>query len=148
MPEKPTLQVRIPPDARYARTVRGALTAFASLHGVTEADQAALTFAVGEALANAIEHGSPKEDIDVTIEIDNHLISARIVDFGRGFRAMGSGFAPLPDGYAERGRGIPIMQRCVDLCDVDSSPGRGTVVTLGRFRRDGTTSNQEHTAVS
>ncbi len=118
--------------------------AFASLHGVVEADREAMLFAVGEAIANAIEHGAPDADIKVTIEIDKQLISARVVDEGRGFGGAPAGMAPLPATYAERGRGIPIMQRCVDLCEVKSSPGRGTVVTLGRFRRDNAAVNQEH----
>lgn len=140
---KPTLSIRIPPDGRHARTVRDALIAFASLHGVVEADQEAMLFAVGEALANAIEHGGPAADIKVTIEIDKALISASVADEGRGFGDAPTGFAPLPAAYAERGRGIPIMQRCVDFCDVESAPGRGTVVTLGRFRRDPASTNQE-----
>jgi anti-sigma regulatory factor (Ser/Thr protein kinase) len=148
MPERPTLHVRIPPDPRYAQTVRGALAAFASLHGVEEVDQAALVSAVGEALANAIEHGTPEADIEVTVEIDPHLVSARVVDNGCGFGATPIGFAPLPEGYTERGRGIPIMQRSVDLCAVESLPGLGTTVTLGRFRRDTSRTNQERTTAS
>lgn len=146
--ETPTLTIRIPPNGRHARTVRDALIAFASLHGVTDADQEAMLFAVGEALANAIEHGAPAGDIKVTIEIEKHLISARIADEGRGFRDVPVGFAPLPETYAERGRGIPIMQRCVDVCEVSSAPGSGTIVTLGRFRRDRASTNQEQAATS
>jgi anti-sigma regulatory factor (Ser/Thr protein kinase) len=146
--EKPTLAIRIPPDGRHARTVRDALIAFASLHGVAEADQEAMLFALGEALANAIEHGAPVGDIKVTIEIDSQLISARVTDRGRGFRNAPVGYAPLPAAYAERGRGIPIMQRCVDLCEVQSAPGSGTTVTLGRFRRNPTSTNQEQAVPS
>lgn len=144
MPEKPTLHIRIPPNAQHARSVRDALIAFATLHSVVAADVDALLFAVGEAIANAIEHGSPQNDITVTVEIDTHLISARVVDSGRGFIETPSGMTPLPDAFSEHGRGIPIMQRCVDVCDVESMPGLGTTVTLGRFRRDTAPSNQEH----
>lgn len=135
-PGKPSLHVRIPPNARHARTVRDALIAFSSLHGVGEADLEALLFAVGEALANAIEHGAPEEDIEVMVEIDRDIISARVADYGMGFAKTPAQYAPLPEGLAERGRGIPIMQRCADHFDVESMPGEGTVVTLVRFRRD------------
>ncbi|HTU70794.1 MAG TPA: ATP-binding protein [Candidatus Baltobacteraceae bacterium] len=144
MPERPSLHVRIPPDARHARTVRDALATFSSLHGVTKADMEATIFAVGEALANAIEHGGSSTDIDVTIEIDAHLISARIEDHGRGFPDAPVGRAPLPEALTEHGRGIPIMQRCMDSCDVESMPGRGTTVTLSRFRRSGIELHQEY----
>jgi len=144
MVEKPTLRVRIPPDPRHAHSVRGAFLAFAALHHVKEADRDALLFGVGEALANAIEHGAAAGDIEVTIEIDTDRISARIVDRGQGLGSVPSHYTPLPDSYEERGRGIPMMQRLVDRCDVESAPGKGTVVTLGRFRRDAPAADQEH----
>jgi hypothetical protein len=37
----------------------------------------------------------------------------------------------LPAAYAERGRGLPIMQRFAEICSVRSAPGEGTRVTLG-----------------
>jgi anti-sigma regulatory factor (Ser/Thr protein kinase) len=143
MPQNPTLRVRIPPDPRHAHTVRGAYNAFVSLHGVTDADRDALLFGVGEALANAIEHGTSDGDIEVTVEIEPDRISARIADPGHGFSCIPSHNTPLPDPFAERGRGIPIMQRLVDRCEVECVPGDGTVVTLGRFRRDASPPNQE-----
>lgn len=148
MPEKPTLHVQIPPDPQYARTVRGALAAFASLHGVVELDLAAVVLAVGEALANAIEHAAPQGDIKVTVEIDRDVISARIVDSGRGFDQTPLALEPLPDDDEEGGRGIPIMQRCVDQWNVESSPGLGTIVTLRRLRRDAAPTDQERAAFS
>ena len=105
-----------------------------------------MLFAVGEALANAIEHGAPTGDIKVTVEIDSQLISACVADEGRGFPDAPRGYRSLPDAYAVRGRGIPIMQRSVDLCDVKSAPGSGTVVTLGRYRRAPAPANQERAA--
>jgi stage II sporulation protein AB (anti-sigma F factor) len=133
-PGKPSLHVRIPPDARHARTVRDALIAFSSLHGVADADLEAMLFAVGEALANAIEHGEPESDIDVAVEIEPEAIRAKITDRGAGLAVAPPGLAPLPEGLAERGRGIPIMQRFTDRFDVLSAPGEGTTVTLLRFR--------------
>jgi anti-sigma regulatory factor (Ser/Thr protein kinase) len=146
--ENPTLAIRIPPDGRHARTVRDALVAFSSLHGVTNGDLEAMLFAVGEALANAIEHGASTADIKVTIEIDNRLISACVADEGRGFVNAPTGYRPLPEIYAMRGRGIPIMQRSVDTCEVKSAPGSGTVVTLGRYRRGPVPPNQEQVVSS
>lgn len=147
-PGKPSLHVRIPPDARHARTVRDALIAFSSLHNVNESDVEALLFAVGEALANAIEHGAPANDIDVHVEIDHDLISARVADQGLGFSKAPSALTPLPDGLSERGRGIPIMQRCADHFEVESLPGEGTIVTLVRYRRERRPAGQEQSAVS
>ena len=146
-PGSPTLPVRIPPDARHARTVRDALIAFSSFHGVSDADLEAMIFAVGEALANAIEHGAPAKDIDVDVAIEVDLINARVIDQGSGLARSPVGLAPLPDGLCERGRGIPIMQRFADHVDMQSIPGKGTVVTLVRYRR-ASRRNQERTVAS
>lgn len=145
-PGNPSLHVRIPPDPRHARTVRDALMAFSSLHGIDERDLEALIFAVGEALANAIEHGAPETDIEVTVEIEQAAIYARVIDRGNGLLAFPDRIAPLPDGLTERGRGIPIMQRCVDRVEVTSTPGEGTAVSLMRYRR--TPPHQEARAIS
>ena len=146
------LQLRIPPDPHYARTVRDAVMGFALLHGIAQSDLEALLFAIGEALANAIEHARSARDLEVVATIDDDHILASIIDFGRGLPALPADDAPLPSALSERGRGIPIMQRCTDFFSVESRPGAGTVVTLGRFRRDrlsiATPSSQETSAAS
>ncbi len=132
----PNIRLRIPPDARYARTVRDALIGFGSLHGVGETDLEALLFAVGEALANAIEHSMTMADIEVCAEVEKHQVTATVIDRGTGMPMLPSGRAPLPDALSERGRGIPIMQRCADVFQVARMPDGGTAVTLGRVRRE------------
>jgi len=132
---KRTLHLRIPPDPVFARTVRDAIVGFGSLQGIDENDLESLLFAVGEALANAIEHSASGEDIEIFAEIDEARIVATVIDRGRGLKALPTEPAPLPEGLSERGRGIPIMQRCTDIFNVKSTPGHGTAITLGRWRR-------------
>lgn len=129
------LQLRLPPLPRSARTGRDALAALASVHDLAAADIENLTFALGEALANAIEHACCDGDIELSVTIDARTIVATIRDSGRGFEPPG-GTLPFPELNAEGGRGFPIMQRCTDFFEVCSHPGDGTVVTLGRRRRD------------
>lgn len=139
--QAPTLNLQVPPDPRYARTVRDALTGFAHLHGVAPDDLDALMFAVGEALANAIEHAKGHGDIEIECRVDDREIIATVIDGGRGISStkVPQGLAPLPEALHERGRGIPIMQRCTDLFSIESLPGRGTAITLGLNRRTATT---------
>ncbi|HET9030824.1 MAG TPA: ATP-binding protein [Candidatus Aquilonibacter sp.] len=132
---KRTLHLRIPPDPVFARTVRDAIIGFGSLHGIDEADLEALLFAVGEALANAIEHSASGDDIEILAEIDDRRVVATVIDRGRGLSIAPPQLAPLPSGLAERGRGIPIMQRCTDIFNIKSTPGKGTAITLGRWRK-------------
>ncbi|MGA8533649.1 MAG: ATP-binding protein [Candidatus Tumulicola sp.] len=130
------LHLRLPALPRSARAGRDALAALAAFHDVASADVEGLTFALGEALANAIEHGCGGTEIEVSVTIDARSIVATVRDRGRGFADAPSGPLPFPELSAEGGRGFPIMQRCTDFFEVRSLPGDGTVVTLGRHRRD------------
>lgn len=129
------MQLRLPPLPRSARTGRDALAALASVHDLSSADIENLTFALGEALANAIEHAGSDAEIELSVRIDARTIVATIRDRGRGFTPP-HGTLPFPELNAEGGRGFPIMQRCTDFFEVSSGPDDGTVVTLGRRRRD------------
>ncbi|MBV8117800.1 MAG: ATP-binding protein [Candidatus Eremiobacteraeota bacterium] len=130
------LHLRLPPLPRSARTGRDALLALAAFHDVASLDIESLTFALGEALANAIEHAGSDAEIDVSVTIDARTIVATVRDRGSGFAGAPHETVPFPDLSAEGGRGFPIMQCCTDFFEVQSMPGDGTVVTLGRLRRD------------
>jgi len=93
--------------------------------------------ALGEALANAMEHAASTESIEVTCWLvgDDQFL-ATVVDRGRGFSMSAPELDPrLPGLEAERGRGLPIMRRCTDIFAVRSEPGKGTSVVLGRYLR-------------
>jgi stage II sporulation protein AB (anti-sigma F factor) len=132
---KATLCLRVPPDPRYVVTVRHAILGFAALHDVTDEDVQALLFAVGEALANAIEHGSHERDIEIFAEVENTRLTATVVDHGDGLPATPAADSHFPEGLVERGRGFPIMQRYADKVNVRTRPGAGTAVTLVRERQ-------------
>src|SRR5215469_2565522 len=129
---KRTLHLRIPPDAVFARTVRDAFLGFGKLHNIADSDLETLLFAVGEALANAIEHSATGLDIEVFAEVDDEQIVATVIDYGQGLDMLPQPHMPLPESLSERGRGIPIMQRCSDFMNVKSTPGNGTAITMGR----------------
>ncbi len=131
---KRTLHLTIPPDAIYARTVRDAFLGFGNLHGIANGDVESLLFAVGEALANAIEHSATDLDIEIFAEVDDERIVATVVDYGQGLGSVPPQRMPLPETLGERGRGIPIMQCCSDFMNVKSTPGHGTAITMGRWR--------------
>jgi serine/threonine-protein kinase RsbW len=126
------LRLRIPPTATRAKEVREAVGSFAKLQGVRTRDLDALIFAVGEALANAIEHAGGDE-IEVRCQVDGNLLQVSITDKGTGFDELPNRNVPLPDALAERGRGIPLMQRCTDVFHVRSVPDGGTEVVLGCY---------------
>ncbi|MGA7353918.1 MAG: ATP-binding protein [Candidatus Cybelea sp.] len=129
------LRLSIPPLPRFASTARSAFSNFAGLHRLASRDAENLVFAIGEAIANAIQHAETRESIEIWVSIEGDAVVARVTDRGRGFAAPPGGRVALPSVYAEEGRGFAIMQRCTDFLDVSTNPGCGTVITLGRYRR-------------
>jgi anti-sigma regulatory factor (Ser/Thr protein kinase) len=130
-----TLKVRIPPNARFSRNVRQEVLSFADQFEISREELEEFIFAVGEALANAIEHSRTSDVIEVRCQIEDDKILATIMDSGAGFSNDPIRSVALPDTFAERGRGLPIMRRCSDIFAVHSVPGRGTAVVLGRYLR-------------
>lgn len=128
-----TLKVRIPPNARFSGNVRREVMSFAGRFELSREELEEFIFAVGEALANAIEHSRSTDVIEVRCQIENDKIVATVVDSGAGFRTGTVPKVDLPDMLSERGRGLPIMRRCTDIFAVHSIPGRGTAVVLGRY---------------
>lgn len=129
------LFLRVPPSAEYARTVRSALAGFCAYHGIPDTDLENLTFAIGEAVANAIEHGGSAGEIEVTCEIDAARIVARVTDCGDGFRYADAQTARLPTDLSEGGRGLPIIRYCTHFFAIAAAPHGGTAITFGRYLR-------------
>jgi anti-sigma regulatory factor (Ser/Thr protein kinase) len=131
------LRMSIPPLPRFAGTARRALSQFAGVHSVESFDLQSLVFALGEAIANAIQHAETHEAIEINARVSGDSIVITVSDHGRGISAPPHGTVSFPSAYAEAGRGFAIMQRCTDFLEVESEPGSGTVVTMGRYRRPG-----------
>jgi anti-sigma regulatory factor (Ser/Thr protein kinase) len=132
-PARPMEQLclRVPADPRVGGYVRQEVMAFAELQGIAGADLVDFIAAIGEALANAIEHAHTVEPIEVSVWLFDDRLFASICDRGVGFLPNERTVAQqLPDAFAERGRGLPIMRRFVDIFSVRSAPGEGTRVTL------------------
>jgi len=103
--------------------------AFAQLQGIGNADVADFIGAVGEALANAIEHAHTVEPIEVSVWLLDDRLFASVCDRGVGFLPNERTVAQqLPEAFAERGRGLPIMRRFTDIFSVHSAPGQGTAL--------------------
>ncbi len=129
------MRLSLPSDACHVPTVRREIEAFGRAHDVALSDLSTLLCAVGEAVANAVEHSGAR-DIEVQCRIDDRKIIATVIDTGRGVeRSKADRILPLPEPMSEHGRGIPIMQRCTDMFSIRRLPGGGTGVVLGLLRR-------------
>ncbi|MDQ6930195.1 MAG: ATP-binding protein [Candidatus Eremiobacteraeota bacterium] len=133
----PSLKVRIPPNARFGKSVRDEVVTFANRHDISRTELDEFIFAIGEALANAIEHSGSEDVIEIRCRIEGNKIIATVIDSGKGFESSKAREdVTLPNEFSERGRGLPIMQRFTDIFSVNSVPGKGTAVVLGRYLRE------------
>ena len=90
--------------------------------------------ALGEALANAVRHGSPSGEsssIQVRVSALEDRVSIDIVDAGAGF----DGEHDVSDDlYASGGRGIMFMRALMDQVGFAPAEDGGTTVTLVKHR--------------
>ena len=129
------LDFQVPPQPHLCGVVRQGVADFARTHGVVDDDLGHFLMALGEALANAIEHAGAAEPIAIEVRVAKDRIVATIQDRGIGFPSEMSARPDLPEASAERGRGLPIMRRCADIFAVRSIPGKGTAVVVGCYLR-------------
>ncbi len=132
--DDPSLKMRVAAEPRASRTVREAVATFGRSAGIAESDLQHVLTALGEALANAIEHSGTVEPIEVCCVARAEQILVTVRDFGRGL-AESAIAVEVPPAHRERGRGWPIMRTCSDVFSVRSMPGAGTLVLVGRYLR-------------
>lgn len=90
--------------------------------------------ALGEALANAVRHGSPSgQDSQVIVDAIAYpdRVVLEIMDSGAGFNGIHAGSDDL---YAASGRGIMFMRALMDRVEFDASELGGTLVRLVKHR--------------
>lgn len=103
--------------------------------GLSEQALFDLKVAVGEALANAVRHGSPHGEADtvgVAVTAYPDRVAVDVSDSGPGFDGSlrcGS------DLYAPCGRGVVFMRALTDAMEFRGAPGGGTVVRLVKHLR-------------
>ena len=140
------LHLRIPPDAKFGRYVRERVAGFTTANAIPDDTAEEFITAIGEALANAIEHGCCTDDIEIACRLtSDKVLTACVTDRGIGFDAAARPVLEF-DPLTERGRGLPIMRQYTDHLKVESRPGQGTSVTLARNVRCFTQHDLEHAA--
>jgi serine/threonine-protein kinase RsbW len=124
-------RARFPSKKSSVARARRAVVAFIAGCGFGVMDLADIETAVGEALANAVEHGhAVRSEIAVSVDVDDAGATIEVEDAGRGFdhtahRRPSAARAP-------RGFGISIMRRLMDRVEYNE---RGNVIRLVKKRR-------------
>ncbi len=123
-----TFRARFPCSFRSAVEARRSLVAFVERYGYAPSDVADIECAIGEALANAAEHGfRDGTTFDVYARIDDGCLAIDVQDDGPGFPHAAVIEAEEPPCGSPRGFGIFIMRR---LMDEVSYSDRGRRITL------------------
>lgn len=112
--------------------VRGFIEKFAIECGFAESEVFEIKVAVGEACANAIEHGSPqgrRANVRVACVYSDKCLDIEVVDEG----AFKPRFPAFDSQLNYRGRGIPFMLALMDEVEIKESD-EGTTVRLVKCR--------------
>lgn len=114
---------------------RSCVSAFATQLDPTLEEISDIKTAVSEAVTNCIVHAYKEQigKIYITAELsDNNTIKIRIRDRGCGIENVEQAMEPLYTslGGERAGLGFAVMQSFMDSIKVNSSPGKGTTVTL------------------
>lgn len=123
----------IPVNLAFARV---SVAAFASQLDYTLADLEEIKVAVSEAVSNSIVHGySNAADKYITIyaALTADSLELRIEDEGKGIEDIDMAIKPAFSTDTDRlGLGFVFMQSFMDSFEVDSAPGKGTVVIMSK----------------
>jgi serine/threonine-protein kinase RsbW len=111
---------------------RRGIAAFAAVCGFSDEEVSDIRLAAGEALSNAVEHGSGRRSRKIVVDcsFDGRRLAIEIRDTGSGFPEPSDRSSVEPNDRG-RGFGIFLMRR---LMDEVSFARNGTVVRLTRSR--------------
>jgi anti-anti-sigma factor len=130
-----TESLTTPADIEKLAGTRLCVTDLIEPLGIDDAAVFDIKVAVGEALANAVRHGSPhgsQDHIVVTVTAFSDRVSISVMDSGCGFDGSPSA---SDDVYAPSGRGVMFMRALMDSVQFARCPGGGTMVTLVKSTR-------------
>lgn len=125
--ERGTLELVLPSVPRSARRARGLVQAVAATRDLSDATRHDIALAVGEALANAIQHGSPRgpaDSVGLKLTLFDSGLVIQVLDHGCWGKEVLHEETP-----SVCGRGLMLMRQLLDDVEV-SSIGGGTVVRM------------------
>ena len=113
--------------------------------GVDEESVYDLLLAATEACTNVLQHSGREVRgyavvtslgaVGCQVEVADEGVGAVLNEAGPGELSAPAGPETAVTQLPESGRGLAVMRACVDNVTLDSSPGRGTVVTLRKHIR-------------
>lgn len=133
--EMETTFLSVAENESFARVV---IAAFAVQLSPTVSEIADIKTAVSEAVTNAILHGYEGSSGMVTLRAaidDRSTLTVEVKDSGRGIADVPKAMEPFFTTHPEQersGMGFAVMQTFMDDVDVESAPGKGTIVRMSK----------------
>ena len=133
--EMETTFLSVAENESFARVV---IAAFAVQLSPTVSEIADIKTAVSEAVTNAIVHGYEGSNGMVTLRAaidDRSTLTVEVKDSGRGIADVPKAMEPFFTTHPEQersGMGFAVMQTFMDDVDVESAPGKGTIVRMSK----------------
>ncbi|MGD0968266.1 MAG: ATP-binding protein [Candidatus Aquilonibacter sp.] len=129
----PNFRAAFSGERRNVPLARNAIAGFARICGFTLEEIADIRIASGEALSNAVEHGSNRRSsgFSVRCSFDEDELTIEIRDNGDGFLATSTITSSESPEEPERGFGILLMRRLMDRVSFEKN---GTCVRLTRHK--------------
>lgn len=130
------LELQLPSVPENVGIARVAVAALAGQLPFTLSELEEIKVAVSEAVTNAVVHGygHPHGVVTIRAEHDGVRLLVEIADTGRGIADVEQARQPAFSTDPERmGMGFAFMEAFMDRVEVESAPGRGTVVRM--FKR-------------
>jgi anti-sigma regulatory factor (Ser/Thr protein kinase) len=129
------VEIRLPSDPKFLKIVRAAISHLCEVTGFSDETQNGITLAVDEACTNVIKHAYSNQ-ADRLIIIACKLLSDRlevvIRDFGKKADFDKIRSRELED-VRPGGLGVHLIRSVMDVVDYDSSPARGSRLTLAKY---------------
>ncbi|BAF59406.1 MAG: anti-sigma F factor [Pelotomaculum sp.] len=123
----------IPANVAFARVT---VAAFASQLDFTLSDLEEIKVAVSEAVGNSIIHGyenAPDKIVKVYAALTGDTLEVKVEDSGKGIEDVNLALQPAYSTDPERlGLGFVFMQSFMDSLQVESTPGRGTLIKMSK----------------
>ena len=133
--EMETTFLSVAENESFARVV---IAAFAVQLSPTVSEIADIKTAVSEAVTNALVHGYEGSSGMVTLRAaidDRSTLTVEVKDSGRGIADVPKAMEPFFTTHPEQersGMGFAVMQTFMDDVDVESAPGKGTIVRMSK----------------
>lgn len=130
------MEISFPSLAENEAFARVVIAAFAVQLSPTVSEIADVKTAVSEAVTNAIVHGYEHVQGKVVLRArfdTTSLLTIEIQDYGKGIVNVQQALEPFFTTHSEQersGMGFAVMQTFMDSVEVDSTPGKGTLVRM------------------